>query len=376
LCKWASNCAELLPKSTDSSEISKFITLDLQADTKTLGLLWNCATDKLKYNISDFSTNPVTKRGILSIIAQIYDLIGLISPIVVRAKIILQNLWSLNLDWDDQVPPSIENLWSQFLTDLRHLPNLQIPRKVIISSPAVVIELHGFCDASIQAYGACVYIRSIDQHNNINVHLLCAKSRVAPLKPISLPRLELCGALLLTRLVARISKTLNLNLQKQYYWTDSSIVLAWISANANSWQTFVANRISEIQDTTTRADWNHVRSKDNPADIVSRGMSPKELMNSDLWWHGPAWLRTPSENWPKSYPDQTQSVPEKRKITLVATTATPEFETLTKFSSFSKLFKIHTQLSPQNKQGFRFFNLRRIKQSQSCNSENNSTPTF
>jgi hypothetical protein len=99
-------------------------------------------------------------------------------------------------------------------------------------------------------------------------------------------------------------------------------------------------------------------------------------MNSDLWWHGPAWLRTPSENWPKSYPDQTQSVPEKRKITLVATTATPEFETLTKFSSFSKLFKIHTQLSPQNKQGFRFFNLRRIKQSQSCNSENNSTPTF
>ncbi|XP_068896106.1 uncharacterized protein [Tenebrio molitor] len=340
LCKWASNCAELLPKSTDSSEISKFITLDLQADTKTLGLLWNCATDKLKYNISDFSTNPVTKRGILSIIAQIYDLIGLISPIVVRAKIILQNLWSLNLDWDDQVPPSIENLWSQFLTDLRHLPNLQIPRKVIISSPAVVIELHGFCDASIQAYGACVYIRSIDQHNNINVHLLCAKSRVAPLKPISLPRLELCGALLLTRLVARISKTLNLNLQKQYYWTDSSIVLAWISANANSWQTFVANRISEIQDTTTRADWNHVRSKDNPADIVSRGMSPKELMNSDLWWHGPAWLRTPSENWPKSYPDQTQSVPEKRKITLVATTATPEFETLTKFSSFSKLQRV------------------------------------
>jgi hypothetical protein len=252
----------------------------LQADTKTLGLLWNCATDKLKYNISDFSTNPVTKRGILSIIAQIDDLVGLISPIVVRAKIILQNLWSLNLDCDDQVPPSIENLWSQFLTDLRHLPNLQIPRKVIISSPAVVIELHGFCDASIQAYGACVYIRSIDQHNNINVTL----------KPISLPRLELCGALLLTRLVARISKTLNLNLPKQYYWTDSSIVLAWISANANSWQTFVANRISEIQDTTTRADWNHVRSKDNPADIVSRGMSPKELMNSDLWWHGPAWL--------------------------------------------------------------------------------------
>jgi hypothetical protein len=340
LCKWASNCAELLPKSTDSSEISKFITLDLQADTKTLGLLWNCATDKLKYNISDFSTNPVTKRGILSIIAQIYDLIGLISPIVVRAKIILQNLWSLNLDWDDQVPPSIENLWSQFLTDLRHLPNLQIPRKVIISSPAVVIELHGFCDASVQAYGACVYIRSINQHNNINVHLLCAKSRVAPLKPISLPRLELCGALLLTRLVARISKILNLNFQKQYYWTDSSIVLAWISANANSWQTFVANRISEIQDTTTRADWNHVRSKDNPADIVSRGMSPKELMNSDLWWHGPAWLRTPSENWPKSYPDQTQSVPEKRKITLVATTATPEFETLTKFSSFSKLQRV------------------------------------
>ena len=161
--------------------------------------------------------------------------------------------------------------WHQIRSQLKVLNTLEIPRSLISESTDLQIQIHGFCDASEKAYGACVYLRRKDIQNNINVTLICSKSRVAPLKSLSLPRLELCGATLLMNLMNRVLTSLNVKVQKKYFWTDSKIVLAWINSPAHKWQVFVANRVSEIQNSSLPSEWQHVGSKDNPADLISRG---------------------------------------------------------------------------------------------------------
>jgi len=148
------------------------------------------------------------------------------------------------------------------------------------------IQLHGFCDASEQAYGACIYVKG----KNDSTALLCSKSRVAPLKALSLPKLELCGAVLLVRLMKKITNSLNIKICERYYWTDSNIVLAWLASPARRWKTFVSNRISEMQEHSSPSEWRHVKSKENPADLISRGVTPERLKDSKLWWMGPEWL--------------------------------------------------------------------------------------
>lgn len=199
-------------------------------------------TYQLNINIKK---NIITKRVILSVIAQLWHPLGLISPVVVNAKLILQKLCTLKLTWDDIVPEELSNRWIQFISDLSHVNNIKISRKILIS-PAINVEMHGFCDNSQVAYGAAVFIRSQDSSGNYSTNLLCSKSRLAHFKTISIPRLELCGGVLLVRLMTKVLPVLNLNITKRFYWTDSSIVLAWIAAPPNTWNTFVANRVAKI----------------------------------------------------------------------------------------------------------------------------------
>jgi hypothetical protein len=153
------------------------------------------------------------------------------------------------------------------------------------------IEIHGFADASSYAYGACLYVRSVSVKQEVAVRLICAKSRVAPLKTTSIPRLELCAAVLLRRLAKNIISTLRIHITQQYWRSDSQIALAWIAAEPSRWKTYVANRVSEIHEVTQQHEWNYVKSNKNPADVLSRGCSPTELKNNYLWWNGPAWLQ-------------------------------------------------------------------------------------
>jgi hypothetical protein len=175
-------------------------------------------------------------------------------------------MWSLRLSWDERVPDELHQMWTQFISDLMNVNNIKVNRKFLTLFPAVKFEIHGFCDSSQSAYGATIFIRSVDSYGNGSTNLLCSKSRVAPLKTLTIPRLELCGSLLLVRLMQKVLPILNLNIDQRYFWTDSSIVLSWIAAPPNTWNIFVANRVSEIQSFSELNEWRHISTKYNPAD--------------------------------------------------------------------------------------------------------------
>lgn len=269
--------------------------------TKALGLFWHSQLDKLSIDSSvskDLHKTSFTKRELLSVIASIYDPLGLVSPVVVLPKILLQRLWLLKLGWDDKLPFELLVDWLSIFRQLPDISQISIPRCVLTNEPHAAIELHGFSDASSSAYGCCIYVRSIA--NKIQSRLLCSKSRLAPLKVLSIPKLELQAALLLARLINRAIKAfkiLNVCISQVFLWSDSTIVCNWLRDLPDRKDVFVSVRVAEIQETTSQFTWNHVKSKNNPADIVSRGSVPTDLCKNELWWHGPTWLSKPTEHW-------------------------------------------------------------------------------
>jgi hypothetical protein len=245
MSKWASTSVELMSSAQNNE---KPIDLSDDQQTKTLGVVWDYNNDLLTYQVNlKYKNETATKRLMLSVIAQLWDPLGLISPIIIKAKLILQKMWSLRLSWDERVPDELHQMWTQFISDLMNVNNIKVNRKILTLFPAVKFEIHGFCDSSQSAYGATILIRSVDSYGNGSTNLLCSKSRVAPLKTLTIPRLELCGSLFLVRLMQKVLPILNLNIDQRYFLTDSSIVVSWIAAPPNTWNIFVANRVSEIQ---------------------------------------------------------------------------------------------------------------------------------
>ncbi|KAG5884446.1 hypothetical protein JTB14_023189 [Gonioctena quinquepunctata] len=200
------NCSFHLPAS--SLQLQP-LGLDLEPDSviKILGLQWNPVSDSFSYEIKPLN-EPCTKRSILSELARIYDPLGFLSPVVLFIKNLLQILWTIGIDWDSAPPEGIVKLWSQLKSEFGVLSSIQVPR-LIISYCFSSCQLHGFADASQKGYAAVIYIRIVHSDHHITTHLICAKSRVPPTKRISIPRLELCGALLLSDLICnaqRLSK--------------------------------------------------------------------------------------------------------------------------------------------------------------------------
>ncbi|RLU15991.1 hypothetical protein DMN91_011749 [Ooceraea biroi] len=239
------------------------------------------------------------KRVILSQIASLFDPLGLLGPIIVAAKIFLQKLWKLHLTWDDSIPSELAAEWIQIYEELPLINQLVFPRQICVADP-VNIQLHGFADASEAAYGACIFFRSVDASGTHSVKLVCFKTRVAPLKQISLPKLELCAAVLLARLYSVVHKAFKLKFDKIVLWSDSTIVLQWINMSPHRLKSFVANRITEIQQLTETCEWRHVPSLDNPADLASKGLSPKQFVRCTLWNCAPSWLAADESAWPEN----------------------------------------------------------------------------
>ncbi|XP_066600734.1 uncharacterized protein [Prorops nasuta] len=331
LDKWAANHSELLPRSVRcSDEEQKIIGED--DSIKTLGISWS-----QKYDQFRFTTLPVkelsgkaTKRSVLSTVARLFDPLGWLAPITLVAKILMQDLWILKCDWDDALPIDILNKWMDYCNSLTMLPNLSVNRWFGASSFRDA-ELHGFCDASSRAFAATVYIKLFDDKNKPCTYLLAAKSKVAPVKTISIPNLELCGAALLVRLISHVRSLDFLQGLPVFVWTDSQIVLAWLRKHPCNWKRFVANRVSFIHTELPSAIWGHVPSKENPADLASRGCKTIELINCDLWWHGPKWLLLSEKYWPKTAP-VVQTHHAKSSVN--------DSEIFSKFSSWTRLVRV------------------------------------
>lgn len=347
LRKFFSNNDSILDCIPNNDPLSKIVEFGENDRKKTLGLIWCPATDKLMFNVNNIGESKnITKRVILSNSSKIFDPLGLISPCVIKIKMLLQSLWLEKLSWDDQVPINIATEWINFRSELSCLENLKINRHAIIKNKKYV-EMHCFSDSSEKAFGAAVYLKSVDDNGKIEINLLASKAKVAPLQSVSLARLELCGAVVAARLANKISKALRIEIEKRYFWTDSTIVLGWVKTPPNKLKTFVANRVSEIQTLTNSDIWRHVPSQFNPSDYLSRGVKCSEIGYLDMWWHGPQFLYLSKSEWPQD-PCHVLNLPDLRKIKTVCTTTvlnTPNINNIIEqFSDLTKLKRIVTLL--------------------------------
>ena len=353
LRKWCSNSRVLgrqfLQDNTSIDNIG-----ETRETTKLLGLVWDRNNDDILISpkaVSAYvSAHSATKRTILQSFARLYDPLGLIAPFVIRAILLIQQLWRMNSPWDDPLPKDIDRQWESWTSELPTLASLRIPRCAVCSTPRQVLpfELHLFCDASPLAYGVAVYTRHKTKGGTFKVQLLMSKSRVAPLKTTSLPRLELLACLLAARLwnyLLGITETANCH---DFFWNDSSIAIQWIAADAKRWETFVRNRVLEIQRLTSGYSWRHCASNDNPADLLTRGVAAEALTRKALWWAGPSWLSQHHMQWPSKIsstlsPDAIHS--ETIEVTSACPTAVvvpsaPPCEPLLEVANYERLSRL------------------------------------
>lgn len=296
ISKWTTNHTRL------ATELGQSTTQEVAIDDETgvLGMNWQPHTDVFRLNLSNYDQEvpqQMTKRQVVSRIAKVYDPSGLFAPVVVHGKIIIQDIWRLKIDWSQLVPVEILDRFRRLHASIMELTGITVPRWNAFT-PAADLEWHVFCDASESAYGACIYLRTDNNKNNVRCHLIYSRSRVAPVKQLTIPRLELLGAVMAVELWAYVSDACRLEHIPVHYWTDSMIVLHWLSKESRSLKPFVANRVSAILKSSLLSQWNHIPGEQNPADMVSRGSTVNNLRTSRIWWHGPHWLLQSKQDWP------------------------------------------------------------------------------
>lgn len=296
LTKFVINDETLLNEVPEADRVAKVKNLNSDVCSKVLGVKWDVKSDSFCFEVK-IETMKATRRKMLSTISSLFDPLGLVSPVLMPGKVLLQDVTRLKLAWDDTVPNPFANAWRRWVGSLHGLQHVVIPRCVIPSEfEGAYAQLHHFSDASSQAYGSCTYLRSVTKEGRINVSLIYAKSRVAPIKNLSVPRLELQGAVLSARADVMLREQLQIELLESSFWVDSEIVLRYIHNESRRFQVYVANRVGEIQRLTEPRQWKHVPGDENPADVITRGIDSSELVRSN-WFTGPHFLSQYKESW-------------------------------------------------------------------------------
>ena len=264
-------------------------------------------------NIADILT-ILTRRMVLSQVAGVYDPLGLAVPYILAAKILMRKLCQENSnspqEWDKPLSAEDRQCWIEFFSGLFDLERLKIPRCIqpptVSDGPILVI----FSDGSNLAFGACAYVRWEVAWDTYKVMLIMAKNRIAPTKQLSIPRLELCGAVLSARIRETVVNSMNFSFTQIFHLVDSAIVRAQIQKESYGFGTFVANRIAEIQSKTDKSEWFLVPSDVNPADLTTRVTSTGMITEESTWQRGPEFLYMPIEQWPIKHTIDVQDIPD------------------------------------------------------------------
>ncbi|XP_022165266.1 uncharacterized protein LOC111030183 [Myzus persicae] len=357
LSKWTSNGTTVLESVPPDDRVDS-MSFDPREEhaVKVLGLYWVTNTDKFAYHTS-LKQMSSTKRQVLSVIARLFDPIDALGPMLLWAKYFMQLLWCHKLGWDDPLSDDLQSMWQQFCTELPLLFDLSLPRHIDVICHQDV-QLLGFADASVKGYAATIYLRLIDIAGNISVKFITCKTKVAPLKSstaneqLSIPRLELCGALLLAQTLHHVSTVLSSEvlIVRMRAWSHSSVVLSWLTADQKQFKIFVTNRVAKINQLLPGCTWNYVSTNDNPADPASRGLLPKSMLSSSIYWNGPDFLRRPEDQWPQSkfIPCAPEQLPETRPsitTTLAVNVHSSSLEFIDRFSSFLKMLRVLSYIS-------------------------------
>ena len=330
LHKFMSNSKRVLEAIQPEERASSVKSLDLANDTlpieRTLGIQWCVELDAFQFRIQ-LSDRPLTRRGILSTVSSVFDPLGMVSPFVLLGKRILQDLCRDGMDWDKMVPDAIRKQWERWRSELHALGDLKVPRcyKPEEFGNAQSVELHPFSDASQDGYGQCSYLRFTNNQDKFHSALVMAKARVTPLKPTTIPRLELTAAVVSVRVSAMLQRELRYLDIKHFFWTDSKVVLGYINNDTRRFHVFVANRTQQIRDLTSPEQWRYIDTKCNPADYASRGLHARDLIDSTRWWNGPEILqRALDDQSSQGFEDISEDDPEVKKF-VVHTTRTDVF---------------------------------------------------
>ena len=322
LRKWLSNKGEVLAAIPTEERASSAIDLQRQLPTeRVLGVMWDAQEDQLFVSTpSTVDEETVTKRSILRVVASIYDPVGFVSPFTLLAKLLLQDLWSARRDWDAQLEAEERDRWAAWLAELPRLPAVAVPRWYgCQEEPPILRQLHVFCDASERAFGTVAFLRQVYNDGQVHCCLVMSRCRVAPLKKLSIVRLETQAAVMAVRMACCVRRELTVEIQETVFWSDSQVVLGYIANTSRRFHTFVANRVAEIRSTSEPAQWRFVPGEENPADDCSRGLMASELTENCRWIRGPDFLCLSEENWPADRQSRSVALEDPEVKTVLTT---------------------------------------------------------
>ena len=317
------------------------VNLDGEQGIKALGVSWNPLNDTIKFEVKLKQDKPYTKRVILSNISRLFDPLGLVSVVTIKARIGLQEIWRMKkFGWDDPLPGEMQASWERLFAEIGELETVQFVRCLQPTSAVGLPELHVFADASILAYGAAAYLVWSSTSGERVARLVSAKARVAPLRQTTIPRLELMAALLASRLAKTIYDEFKIKPSTVILWSDSMIVLAWLRSESTLLKSFVGVRVAEIQATWEPTMWRYVPTELNPADDLSRGISVREI--NGRWMNGPSFLRGSPVEWPAEVNRDLAEVPEVKvaKPLFALQPVTPTIIDPSRYSNWAKLCRV------------------------------------
>ncbi|TWW54543.1 hypothetical protein D4764_0103490 [Takifugu flavidus] len=318
LHKVASNKKEVMEAFSPEDLAKDLKDLELGVDPlplqRSLGLSWNLEADCFTYLVSQ-EEKPFTRRGVLSTVNSLYDPLGFVAPITMQGKALVRELSSDQTEWDAPLSPKKESEWNLWKDSLKALEDLQIPRCYISTSLSSNQrkELCIFSDASTKAIGAVAYLRITDTEGQHNVGFVMGKSKLAPRPAHTIPRLELCAAVLAVELYELIRDEIDVEVDVVKFFTDSKIVLGYICNSTRRFYMYVSNRVIRIRRSTHPDQWHYVPTELNPADVATRTI-PSTQLQRRIWFSGPAFL----------YHDKTRETMESSSFSLVEPEADEE----------------------------------------------------